>query len=237
MVDGYLNIDIDGGFVPALGNTFNIITGNAVSGAFDYYDVSGMPAGLTFHINYLSNAARLQVVNKPIFSADFDHDGDVDLTGYSIWRAAFDLTTLGDANGDNVSNAADYVLWRKQSGSTPGAGALAGGAVPEPASATLLAISVTALVGQRRYARRLERLENRSRILPALRGEKMLLPNHRSLKSRSSAHRITAKNRPASRINNSRRLVYHCRLPIHSHGGARSDHYWTIHPLSFCRTK
>ena len=58
VVDGYLNIDIDEvspgvPFVPALGNTFNIITGNTVTGAFDTVDVSGMPDGLTFHINYL----------------------------------------------------------------------------------------------------------------------------------------------------------------------------------------
>ena len=45
-----LNIDIDEispgvPFVPALGQTFNIITGNTVTGQFDYYDISGMPAG------------------------------------------------------------------------------------------------------------------------------------------------------------------------------------------------
>src|SRR5690606_35045684 len=63
VLDGYLNIDIDGGFVPALGNTFNIITGNTVTGTFDTVDVSGVPAGLAFQVNYLLNAVQLQVVN------------------------------------------------------------------------------------------------------------------------------------------------------------------------------
>ena len=99
---GSLNIDIDGAFVPALGNTFNIISApGGVSGTFSNIDVSGMPAGLTFHVNYTATTVQLQVVNKALFSADFDDDGDVDSTDYAIWRHAFGLNQLGDANGDN----------------------------------------------------------------------------------------------------------------------------------------
>jgi hypothetical protein len=128
--------------VPVLGNTFNIITGGSVTGDFDYYDVSGMPPGLAFHIAYLANAVQLQVVNKPIFSADFDDDGDVDLTDLKIWRNNFDLNQLGDANGDNISNGADFLLWQRQLGSKPTAVAAAG-AVPEPATG-LMAVLVAA---------------------------------------------------------------------------------------------
>src|SRR6187200_2218001 len=114
-IDGDLAIDIDGAFVPALGNTFNIITAPlGVFGTFDTVDMSGMPAGLTFHINYLPTAVQLQVVSKPFFSADFDDDGDVDHTDLVIWQYAYNLNQLGDANGDNKSDAADWVLWRKQ---------------------------------------------------------------------------------------------------------------------------
>jgi len=146
VLDGYLNIDIDEispgmPFVPALGQTFNIITANTVTGQFDYYDTSGMPAGLAFHLNYLNNAVQLEVVNKTIYAADFDDDGDVDLTDFAIWKGAFGLNQLGDANGDNISDAADYSIWRDQLGSVSG-GAGSGGfglaAVPEPASATIL---------------------------------------------------------------------------------------------------
>ena len=65
-----------------------------------------MPAGLAFHIDYLANAVQLQVVNKPFFSADFDEDGDVDPTDFAIWHGAFNLNQLGDADGDNDSDAA-----------------------------------------------------------------------------------------------------------------------------------
>ncbi len=127
LLDGYLNIDIDGPFIPALGNTFNILTASAgVFGTFNLVDISGMPAGLTFHLNYLPNAVQLQVVSTPFFSADFDHDGDVDATDYGIWKNAFGLNQLGDANGDGKSDAADYTLWRNQLGSHPGAGSGSG---------------------------------------------------------------------------------------------------------------
>jgi hypothetical protein len=110
-----------------------------------------MPAGLAFHIAYLGNAVQLQVVNKPIFSADFDDDGDVDATDYAIWRGAFNLNHLGDANGDNQSNAADYVLWRDQFGSVPGAGAGVGTnvAVPEPTALAFVAVAALCVIPRR----------------------------------------------------------------------------------------
>ncbi|QDT73524.1 beta strand repeat-containing protein [Lacipirellula limnantheis] len=143
-LDGYLNIDVDGAFVPALGNTFNIITAPSVLGQFDYYDVSGMPADLAFKVNYLANAVQLEVVTKPIFSADFDDDGDVDLTDLSIWKSAFNLNQLGDANGDNITNGSDFLLWQQQLGSKPTAVG-AGAVVPEPSAALLAGLTCFAI--------------------------------------------------------------------------------------------
>jgi hypothetical protein len=160
IVDGYLNIDIDEVspnvlFVPALGQTFNIITANSVTGQFDFVDVSQMPAGLAFAIKYLPNAVQLQVVNKPIFSADFDDDGDVDKTDLEIWRGAYDLNQLGDADGDNDSDGADLLIWQRQHGSKPipfGAGTAIGsdGAVPEPSSLILLQVVCMAIASSAR---------------------------------------------------------------------------------------
>ncbi len=144
VLDGYLNIDIDNvspgvPFVPVLNNTFNIITGNSVTGEFDFADVSGMPAGLAFAVEYLPNAVQLQVVNKPFFSADFDNDGDVDGTDFAIWDGAYDLNQLGDADGDNDTDGADLILWQQQFGSRPGGPPA--NAVPEPTSLLLLLIA------------------------------------------------------------------------------------------------
>ncbi|WP_442481865.1 beta strand repeat-containing protein [Aeoliella sp. SH292] len=150
-VDGYLNIDIDGGFVPVIGNTFDIIsTVFGVSGSFDTIDSSGMPAGVAFAVSYLPNAVRLTAVAKPLFEADFDEDGDVDATDYVIWKGAFGLNQLGDANGDNITNIADYTVWRDQLGSGPmvGPGSLVGASqVPEPGAALLGIAAIVGLCG------------------------------------------------------------------------------------------
>jgi hypothetical protein len=151
IIDGYLSIDIDEVspgvlFVPTLGQTFNIITANTITGTFDYKDVSGMPAGLTFAVKYLGNAVQLQVVPMPIFTADFDDDGDVDLTDLAIWRGAYNLNQLGDANGDNITDASDWTIWREQFGSAPSP--LGPIVAPEPAS--LGALLLAGLFGRRR---------------------------------------------------------------------------------------
>ncbi|HEY3395278.1 MAG TPA: PEP-CTERM sorting domain-containing protein, partial [Lacipirellulaceae bacterium] len=155
IVDGYLNIDIDPvspgvPFVPVLGQTFNIITANSVTGEFDLADISGMPNGLTFHIEYLPNAVQLQVVSTPFFSADFDNDGDVDGTDLIIWRGAFDLNQLGDADGDNDTDGADLLIWQRQFGSTAGAGAGATASVPEPGTLVLLLLALLTATPNRR---------------------------------------------------------------------------------------
>ncbi|MBA3484240.1 MAG: PEP-CTERM sorting domain-containing protein, partial [Pirellulales bacterium] len=110
-------------------------------------DVADMPDGLTFHINYLANAVQLQVVNTPFFSADFDDDGDVDATDLSIWRGAFDLNQLGDADGDNDSDGNDFLLWQRQLGSAAVGSAAA--AVPEPTTLLLSLLALAALAQRR----------------------------------------------------------------------------------------
>jgi hypothetical protein len=149
VLDGYLNIDIDGGFVPALGQTFNIITGNTVTGEFDFADVSGMPDGLTFHIEYLLNAVQLQVVTTPFFDADFDDDGDVDPTDLAIWQGAYNLNQLGDADGDNDSDGRDFLIWQRQFGSAPlvAVSTAASTAVPEPSSSLGIFLGIVVFAG------------------------------------------------------------------------------------------
>jgi hypothetical protein len=177
VLDGYLNIDIDEvspgvPFVPALGQTFNIITANTVTGTFDFADVSGMPAGLAFHINYLPNVVQLQVVNKPLFSADFDEDGDVDATDLAIWDGAYDLNQLGDADGDNDSDGADFLVWQRQVGSKPAVPAA--DAVPEPTTWLLFALAASCLRTRRRGLRRsTRRLSHSGSSGPSARGGRL----------------------------------------------------------------
>lgn len=163
-IGGYLSIDIDGAFVPSLGQQFNIITASGIIGTFDRRDISGMPGGLTFHVGYLLNAVQLTVVDMPFFEADFDSDGDVDATDLAIWRGAYNLNQLGDANGDNRTDGADWTIWREQFGSVPGPPP--GMTVPEPGACGLLLLGCAA-GALRRRSRRDAHQPSRARPVPA----------------------------------------------------------------------
>jgi hypothetical protein len=88
----------------------------------------------------------------PTFSpADFDEDGFVDADDLATWIAAYGSTQAGDANGDNVTDGADFLLWQQQfTGSAPPISA-----VPEPATLALGVACGLALAaaGRRRSGR------------------------------------------------------------------------------------
>jgi hypothetical protein len=149
-IAGKLDVDLDVGFNPALGATFDILsTAFGASGTFSLVDYNNLPAGKTFRVDYLPSTVRLTVVNRPLFSADFDDDGDVDVTDLGIWKNAFDLNQLGDADGDNDSDGGDFLLWQRQLGSKPTAVAAAA-AVPEPSSAVMAVAALAAWCARRR---------------------------------------------------------------------------------------
>lgn len=140
----------DGGglFAPSLGDIFTIITApGGIVGQFDsVIQPLGMPTGLLFEVQYTANSVSLFM--DTTYAADFDRDGDVDNIDYGIWRAAFGLNNFGDANGDSLTNAADYVVWRDQYGL--GLPVAMGSAIPEPSTLSLAAL---ALLGLRRRRR------------------------------------------------------------------------------------
>lgn len=92
------------------------------------------------------------VLATPIYSADFDDDGDVDGRDFLIWQRGFGLTrqqdnALGDANFDGRIDGEDLEVWQQQYGS--GMQVVATTIVPEPAG-WLLAVGLTAAFSFRR---------------------------------------------------------------------------------------
>ncbi|TWU26075.1 lamin tail domain-containing protein [Bythopirellula polymerisocia] len=87
----------------------------------------------------LANAFLMDISPIPIFTADFDGDGDVDAADLVKWQEAYGLTSLADADQDGDSDGADFLEWQRQFGSgTPGTESLR--TVPEPNSILLIII-------------------------------------------------------------------------------------------------
>lgn len=86
---------------------------------------------------------------------DYNFDGAVNTLDYNIWKADFGSTLKAEAdgNGDGVVNAADYAIWRDN---RTGAAVVAAGAVPEPATITLIvaACGLAGWRGRTKYLRR-----------------------------------------------------------------------------------
>jgi hypothetical protein len=102
-IAGSLLVDIDGGLVPTVGQTFDILTASAgVTGTFSKITLSGMPAGLGVVATYPPNAVRLTVINA---------------THYVLWINTFGTLTapadkLPTANPDDdaLDNLAEFAL-------------------------------------------------------------------------------------------------------------------------------
>ena len=88
----------------------------------------------------------VMVVNAPIYSADFDLDGDVDGDDLTQWEGDFGVNDLSDADGDGDSDGADFLAWQQQLGSVPTVAAAS--AVPEPRAILLLTMATAGLLGR-----------------------------------------------------------------------------------------
>jgi hypothetical protein len=156
-LDGMLELNLVGGFVPNVGDTFSILSASAgVSGTFtSVFQPPNMPAGLLFDVVYSPTLVQLMVVEAPIFSADFDLDGDVDGDDLDEWQTGYGIgtsQTQGDADGDGDVDGRDFLIWQRQFGSVP-LTAFESINVPEPGASTIVCLAVlTCLVGRHRTA-------------------------------------------------------------------------------------
>jgi hypothetical protein len=75
-------VQLIGGFVPAAGDAFNILTAADRLGTFDAYALPPLAAGLEWLVDYRPTSVWL--VAGP--SADFDVDGDVDGADFLSWQ-------------------------------------------------------------------------------------------------------------------------------------------------------
>ena len=79
----------------------------------------------------------------PTSPADFDLDGDVDGDDLADWKAAYGTTDGGDANNDNVTDGADFLIWQQQY--APPVATVS--AIPEPTALALAGTAAAASFG------------------------------------------------------------------------------------------
>lgn len=154
-LDGTLVLSRVNGFVPSFGQTFEILTAEGgISGKFAAV-LATMPRGLKIDVIYKPESVTLKVSSASMFTADFDHDLDVDRADLSIWKAAFHINNLGDADGDGDSDGVDFLFWQRQVGlaNLTSNAALA----PEPSSYLHISIGLAVVTGCQRWNSRRRR--------------------------------------------------------------------------------
>jgi hypothetical protein len=97
---------------------------------------------------YFDDLIGSLVPPNPSVLGDYNSNNIVDAADYTVWRdhlgQAFTLPNRDPTNSGNV-NQQDYTYWKGRFGATSGAGALGGGAVPEPASGRLALLGLCSL--------------------------------------------------------------------------------------------
>jgi hypothetical protein len=152
VLDGTLELALIDGYVPALDQTLNILFApGGVTGTFaDVLQPAGMPLGLRFSVVYSPTGVQLQVGSSPAFSADFNHDGDVDAADLAQWQGDFGLNGDSDADSDNDSDGADFLAWQQQLG----AASAVSGVIPEPSTWVLVSLAAAGKLKRRALAQR-----------------------------------------------------------------------------------
>jgi hypothetical protein len=102
----------------------------------------------SFYIDDIS----AQVLNSIALAGDYNHNGIVDAADYVLWRDNVGTSGAGlaaDGNGDGTVNQLDYDIWRQHFGQTNGSGAAQSAAIPEPLSLVLFFLGCVAAAASR----------------------------------------------------------------------------------------
>jgi hypothetical protein len=140
---GTLNVSLINGFSPTLGNSFDILDWGALTGTFATLQLPALAGGLQWNTSQLYTIGVLSIASVGV-SGDYNNNGVVDAADYVVWRKNQGTTNTlpNDPNGGTIGTA-QYSNWRNHFGQTfgSGSGASANVAVPEPATLVLLILA------------------------------------------------------------------------------------------------
>jgi T5SS/PEP-CTERM-associated repeat protein len=130
-LNGALDVILFNGFVPTVGNSFDLLTASAgISGVFSSVNLPPLligPNGPFWTVVYTPTDVILELVSS--LPGDFNHNHVVDAADYVVWRKGLGTTY----------SQSDYAVWRAHYGQTAGSGSgtIANSAVPEPAESVM----------------------------------------------------------------------------------------------------
>jgi T5SS/PEP-CTERM-associated repeat protein len=159
VLGGTLQISLISGFVPTVGQTFDLFDSATMSGTFSSIVLPSVP-GLSWDTSQLASG---MLSAAPGLSGDFNNNGKVDAADYVVWRKySGTITALpNDPHGGTIGTL-QFNTWRANFGNTAGSGANSTSgsgvpAVPEPGSQALLlaALLTLSVCRQERPARRI----------------------------------------------------------------------------------
>lgn len=162
-----VDVDLMSGFTPTVGSTFNLIkatsfgsTGSGTTenvGTGTGYTLAAEDAG-RFSLAIVSalggQVLRATYLGAPVLAGDYNNNGTVDAADYVVWRnnAGTSNPLPNDPLGGTIG-ASQYNQWRSHFGQTAGSGAALGaGAVPEPGALVLAICSACLGLLRRRGA-------------------------------------------------------------------------------------
>ncbi|QEG33933.1 hypothetical protein [Bythopirellula goksoeyrii] len=113
-------------------------------------DAGSNPGAADPRAIYLLDNVRLEFESAggSFLAADFNESGMVDGEDLPFWQGAYGLNADGDADDDNDSDGADFLVWQRQYGTFPLAANST--AVPEPATVFIALTSLISVCGLRR---------------------------------------------------------------------------------------
>jgi T5SS/PEP-CTERM-associated repeat protein len=150
-VDAPISLTLAEGFVPMLGDEFELIsTAQGLSiGAVDLNNFEPLPTGLQWDV-LVSGETLTAVVIQAGLPGDYNDDGAVDAADYTVWRDNLGApagTLVNDPNPGAIG-AAQYTTWKTNYGNTSASpGAFEAAAVPEPCGVALLGLGCLLVLG------------------------------------------------------------------------------------------
>jgi hypothetical protein len=160
---GTLQVSLAGGFTPAAGNSFDVLDWGTLTGTFNTITLPALSSELAWNISQLYTTGVLSVTSVGV-PGDYNNNGLVDAADYVVWRKNQGTTNPlpNDPIGGTIGSA-QYDQWRSHFGQTAGSGAgvSTNATVPEPAMLVMLIMAALGVSTRRRwYGQRVSKLIN-----------------------------------------------------------------------------